>query len=106
MFSAFTAALIFTSRARMLGWTGVRRALIRAFGGGKTPVQTWPDPEEDEHVKQGWTYFWGGHQRFFKELVTQCKVPATVAQAKKALEEGKSVVIGLQGTGEARTGAA
>lgn len=31
------------------------------------------------------------------------KVPATVRLAKKALAEGKCVVIGLQSTGEART---
>jgi hypothetical protein len=48
-------------------------------------------------------YYFSSHQRFFKELCVQSKVPAAIAQAEKALKEGKSVVIGLQSTGEAPT---
>ena len=36
-------------------------------------------------------------------MCMSAKVPATVRLAKKALEENKCVVIGLQSTGEART---
>ena len=94
-----------------------------------------PPREDDDHIKYSWTYFWGAHQRFFKELCVQIKVcprrrrahahinrvrtnrharpppcappivqvPEAIAQAKAALAEGKCVVIGLQGTGEARS---
>eukprot|EP00731_Ephydatia_muelleri_P029060 Em0020g704a len=47
-----------------------------------------------------WATFWGAHQRFFKQLCMSMKVPAIVAEAKKALESGMCVVIGLQTTGE------
>ena len=36
-------------------------------------------------------------------MCMSAKVPATVRLAKKALQEDKCVVIGLQSTGEART---
>lgn len=42
-------------------------------------------------------------QRFFRHMCMSAKVPAAVRLAKKALAEGKCVVIGLQSTGEART---
>ena len=44
---------------------------------------------------------WGGHQRFFRSLITGFKVPTLVKLAKTALDDGKCVVIGLQSTGEA-----
>lgn len=47
--------------------------------------------------------FWGAHQRFFKYLCIASKVKHAVEAAKKAVEEGKCAVIGLQSTGEART---
>merc|ERR1711965_167012 len=50
-----------------------------------------------------WRYFWGAHQRFFKDLCVASKVPAVIDAAKKAIKEGQCVVIGLQSTGEART---
>ncbi|KAH9676925.1 protein FORGETTER 1 [Citrus sinensis] len=52
---------------------------------------------------QLWRLYWSGHQRFFRHMCMSAKVPATVRLAKKALAEGKCVVIGLQSTGEART---
>ncbi|CAD7704336.1 unnamed protein product [Ostreobium quekettii] len=58
---------------------------------------------EDKSKKFSWSLFWGAHQRFFKSLCMAAKVPATVRLAKKALKEGKCVIIGLQSTGEART---
>ncbi|XP_038050120.1 protein FORGETTER 1-like [Patiria miniata] len=48
-----------------------------------------------------WSFFWSCHQRFFKQLCLGVKVPRIVGEAKKALEEGYCVVIGLQSTGEA-----
>lgn len=45
-------------------------------------------------------YFWGAHQRFFRSLCISMKVPTAVHLARKAIAEGKSVVIGLQTTGE------
>lgn len=36
-----------------------------------------------------WRYFWGSHQRFFRDLCIASKVPATIEQAKQALENDK-----------------
>ncbi|KAA0712190.1 Protein strawberry notch -like protein 2 [Triplophysa tibetana] len=53
--------------------------------------------------KSLWGQFWSAHQRFFKYLCIAAKVRCLVELAKKELEAGKCVVIGLQSTGEART---
>uniref|UniRef100_A0AAR2JKZ1 Protein strawberry notch homolog 2 n=1 Tax=Pygocentrus nattereri TaxID=42514 RepID=A0AAR2JKZ1_PYGNA len=53
--------------------------------------------------KSLWGQFWSSHQRFFKYLCIAAKVRRLVELAKKELEAGKCVVIGLQSTGEART---
>ncbi|GAA6092568.1 protein strawberry notch homolog 2 isoform X3 [Tachysurus ichikawai] len=53
--------------------------------------------------KSLWGQFWSSHQRFFKYLCIASKVRCLVELAKKELEAGKCVVIGLQSTGEART---
>lgn len=45
--------------------------------------------------------FWGDHQRFFKAMLMAAKVPALAEEALKAIQNGHSVVIGLQSTGEA-----
>lgn len=50
-----------------------------------------------------WAQYWSAHQRFFKYLCIAAKVSHAVDVAKKAVEDGKCVVIGLQSTGEART---
>ncbi|XP_054166800.1 protein strawberry notch homolog 1-like [Oppia nitens] len=50
-----------------------------------------------------WTQFWASHQRFFKYLCIASKVKFAVNFVKEALRDSKSVVIGLQSTGEART---
>jgi hypothetical protein len=47
--------------------------------------------------------FWGDHQRFFRQVICSFKVPSVIAETEAALSEGKSVVISLVGTGEART---
>jgi protein strawberry notch len=47
--------------------------------------------------------FWGDHQRFFRQLICAFKVPAVIEEAEAALAQGKSVVISLVGTGEAKT---
>jgi hypothetical protein len=49
------------------------------------------------------TKFWGDHQRFFRQLICAFKVPSVVAEAEAALAAGKSAVISLVGTGEAKT---
>lgn len=58
---------------------------------------------EQRQVKRIWSQFWGAHQRFFKYLCIASKVDRIVDITNKAIEENKSVVIGLQSTGEART---
>src|SRR6185369_5912215 len=47
--------------------------------------------------------FWGDHQRFFRQVICAFKVPSVIAETEASLSEGKSVVISLVGTGEART---
>jgi hypothetical protein len=47
--------------------------------------------------------FWGDHQRFFRQIICAFKTPTVIAETKRALAKGKSVVISLIGTGEART---
>src|SRR6266581_3821033 len=49
------------------------------------------------------TKFWGDHQRFFRQVICAFKVPSVIAETEAALNEGKSIVISLVGTGEART---
>ncbi|KAM7012939.1 strawberry notch homolog 2b isoform 2-T2 [Tautogolabrus adspersus] len=53
--------------------------------------------------KSLWGQFWASHQRFFKYLCIAAKVRCLVELAKKELEAGKCIVIGLQSTGESRT---
>ncbi|KAG9350636.1 hypothetical protein JZ751_024525 [Albula glossodonta] len=53
--------------------------------------------------KSLWGQFWSSHQRFFKYLCIAAKVRCLVELAKKELEAGRCIVIGLQSTGEART---
>ena len=50
--------------------------------------------------------FWSSHQRFFRSLCIASKVNHAISLSKKALEEDKCVVIGLQSTGEAASKAA
>ncbi|KAH9419908.1 Protein strawberry notch 2 [Dermatophagoides pteronyssinus] len=60
--------------------------------------------EADPQVSKAiWTQFWASHQRFFKYLCIASKVKFAVAFVKESLRCDKSVVIGLQSTGEART---
>ncbi|MCU1266182.1 MAG: primase traC (modular protein) [Acidobacteria bacterium] len=47
--------------------------------------------------------FWGDHQRFFRQVICAFKVPSVIAETEGALSDGKSIVISLVGTGEART---
>jgi predicted RNA methylase len=47
--------------------------------------------------------FWGDHQRFFRQAICAFKVPSVIAETEAALSQGKSVVMSLVGTGEART---
>jgi hypothetical protein len=54
-------------------------------------------------LKTMWGQFWASHQRFFKYMCIAAKVQETIRLTKRALEDGKCVVIGLQSTGEART---
>ena len=58
---------------------------------------------DKQQLKTMWGQFWASHQRFFKYMCIAAKVPEVIRLAKKALEDGKCVVIGLQSTGEART---
>src|SRR5262249_39245482 len=52
---------------------------------------------------QATVHFWSSHQRFFRQVICAFKVPAVIKETERCLAEGKSVVISLVGTGEART---
>jgi predicted RNA methylase len=41
------------------------------------------------------TAFWGAQQRFFNQVITAMQTPAMIADAKKQLEDGNSVVVQL-----------
>jgi hypothetical protein len=73
--------------AATAAWGELRGALMEAslVAGGSS------DP---------WRPFWAAQQRFFKLLCVSMKVPAVVEEAKRALEAGHCVVVGLQSTGE------
>jgi hypothetical protein len=43
----------------------------------------------------------GGRQRFFQALITAFKMPTALAEARRGLESGMSVVLAVQGTAEA-----
>lgn len=58
---------------------------------------------DNRRSKRLWGVFWGAHQKFFKYLCIGAKVPMVIQMAKQALSDGKSVVIGLQSTGESKT---
>jgi hypothetical protein len=60
-------------------------------------------PEMGGTPKNLWRNYWSAHQRFFKELAICAKVPKVAKDALQKLEDGCSVVIGLQSTGEANT---
>lgn len=58
------------------------------------------DYEHEKKVQQSITrYLWGSHQSFFKSLCVSLKVDAAINITKQALEENKSVIIGMQSTG-------
>lgn len=42
------------------------------------------------------TLHWGGHLRFFQAMCVCAKVPRAIEEAKRAIEEGHSVILGLQ----------
>ena len=45
--------------------------------------------------------YWSAHQRFFREMCICAKVDEVADQAKRYLQDGHAVVVGLQSTGEA-----
>lgn len=47
--------------------------------------------------------FWNDQQRFFRQFITALKVPTAITEIEKAIDKGNSVILGLYGTGEART---
>lgn len=59
-----------------------------------------PDPDTRQRM---WDYFWLAHFNFFKHLCISAKVMDAVKIATASLKSGKSVVIGVQSTGESHT---
>jgi hypothetical protein len=71
-------------------WVDLRGALTQAAAACNS-----------EDSKDPFRPFWGAQQRFFKLLCVSMKVPSIVEEAKRALDAGQAVIIGLQSTGEA-----
>ena len=60
--------------------------------------------EGESSIKKAvWAQFWASHQRFFKYLCIASKVKYATVLSREAMKDEKSVVIGLQSTGEAKT---
>ena len=57
----------------------------------------------ERQIKSALQGYWGKHQRFFRLVIAAFKIPTVIAAAGRALEEGRSPIISLIGTGEART---
>ena len=68
----------------------VKEALV-SFGGAKN----------SSAVAAAMSAFWGGQQRFFNQVLTAMQMPSVLADAKKQLEAGNSVVFQLVNTNEA-----
>ena len=68
-------------------WQKVAARLKFAFKRSKTEGRT---------ASLAWNQYWSGHQRFFRSMCMSMKVPWVVKEARRALSEGQSVVIGLQ----------
>lgn len=63
-------------------------------------VITHAGPQAKMHARRR---FWNDQQRFFRQFLTALKVPTAIKEIETALAAGKSAVLGLYGTGEART---
>ncbi|CAN0291953.1 unnamed protein product, partial [Hapterophycus canaliculatus] len=77
-------------------WQGLKREVARAIAEKAEFLSTPGIAEADldlshRSLKGGfvWRYFWGAHQRFFRDLCIASKVPATIEQAQQALEQDK-----------------
>lgn len=68
----------------------VKEALVSS-GGAKN----------SQAVAAAMSAFWGGQQRFFNQVLTAMQMPSVIADAKKQLEKGNSVVFQLVNTNEA-----
>lgn len=60
---------------------------------------------DTKKVNRWQSLYWGAHQRFFRSMLMSAKVPKCVEMAREAIQAGRSVVIGIQSTGEAATDA-
>jgi hypothetical protein len=100
--ASFDVEEVELTKAQEAVWDGSAELwehIIEAFYNAKDRADTsW-----SKHLT---SMLWSSHQRFFSSLLMAVKVPGTVRIAKKALEDGHCVVIGLQNTGEANTVAA
>lgn len=50
--------------------------------------------------------FWGGHQRFFNQIITSLQMPSVLKAVEKDLKEGRQAVLQLVNTNEASLGRA
>jgi strawberry notch-like protein/NTP hydrolase family protein/inorganic pyrophosphatase-like protein/ADP-ribosyltransferase-like protein len=60
------------------------------------------DGSKDSRAKSAaMSAFWGGHQRFFNQIITSLQMPSVIKAAEKDLEAGRQVVLQLTNTNEA-----
>jgi hypothetical protein len=58
--------------------------------------------DQDSRAKSAaMSAFWGGHQRFFNQIVTSLQTPSVVKSIERDLKEGRQVVLQLTNTNEA-----
>lgn len=60
------------------------------------------EADKNGHAKSAaMSAFWGGHQRFFNQIITSMQMPTVIAAVRKDLAAGRAVVMQLTNTNEA-----
>ena len=80
-------------------WQALYMVLLREIN--KSNLHPQADNSRRKQLRSVTTFFWGAHQRFFRSLCISLKVQQATTMAKNEVANGRSVIIGLQGTGEA-----
>ncbi len=84
------------------GWQVVLKNMMAALQltTGHTDGQGRPqvDRKQLRNIKSA---FWGGHQRFFNQVITSMQLPTALTHIEKDLAEGRQVVLQIVNTNEA-----
>jgi DNA topoisomerase IB/predicted RNA methylase len=91
-------------------WQGVLKnmdAALKVTGVVEEDPETGADKTKNSDAKSAMrSRFWGGHQRFFNQLITAVKLPTVIDSIEKERAAGRSIVIQLVNTQEASLGRA